>query len=402
MGRHSSKRVAEQVFAPEFALAVACCRWPPSEDRNAAIRAAAASVRDWNSFLRLVTRHRMVRLVHEALRAAGIELQPTAAGELAARVQRSVRRNLFLGVETVRLQGVFETAGIPLIVLKGTALAQLAYGSSTMKQTRDVDLLVPPDQAEVALQILEREGYLLQAPAQHLRQSQRHTLVRFGREVELRHRRNKVQVELQWHATDNPLLLRGVDAHSPAQSVALPGGNVRTLAMDDLFAYLCVHGARHAWSRLKWLADVNALLKADDVDIGSLYRHAEHIGAGLCAGQTLLLCQRLFALRLPGGPCGRDFIGSARGEIGDDRLGRHGRATYRRRSRRRPRRVDTLRLRSIPAGAGMGILCGAMPGSFDRAGGRHPLPLAAFSTISLSAVAAAAVALAPRNRGAQA
>src|ERR1700675_2491073 len=162
MGRHSSKRAAEQVFAPEFALTVACCRWPPSEDRDAAVRDAAASVRDWNSFLRLVTRHRMVRLVHEALRAAGIELQPTAAGELAARVQRSVRRNLFLGAETVRLQGVFETAGIPLMVLKGTALAQLAYGSSTMKQTRDVDLLVLPDQAEVALQILEREGYLLQ------------------------------------------------------------------------------------------------------------------------------------------------------------------------------------------------------------------------------------------------
>jgi hypothetical protein len=98
---------------------------------------------------------------------------------------------------------------------------------------------------------------------------------------------------------DNSLLLRGVDAHSVAQSVPLSdGATVHTLGQEDLFAYLCVHGAHHAWSRLKWLADVNALV-ANDADIGRLHRHAQRIGAGLCAGQGLLLCQRLFALNLP-------------------------------------------------------------------------------------------------------
>jgi len=64
---------------------------------------------------------------------------------------------------------------------------------------------------------------------------------------------------------------------------------------------LCVHGARHSWSRLKWLADVNALLAASDADIGRLYQHAARIGAGLCAGQALLLCRKLLALPLPAG-----------------------------------------------------------------------------------------------------
>ena len=33
-----------------------------------------------------------------------------------------------------------------------------------------------------------------------------------------------------------------------------------TLADEPLYAYLCVHGASSAWFRLKWIADLNALL----------------------------------------------------------------------------------------------------------------------------------------------
>jgi hypothetical protein len=34
-------------------------------------------------------------------------------------------------------------------------------------------------------------------------------------------------------------------------------------------------------------------------DLEHLYRHAQAAGAGYCAGQALLLCQKLFALQLP-------------------------------------------------------------------------------------------------------
>jgi hypothetical protein len=71
------------------------------------------------------------------------------------------------------------------------------------------------------------------------------------------------------------------------------------LAPDDLFAYLCVHGAHHAWSRLKWLADLNALIASSKPDLERLYRHAQKLGAGLCAGQALLLCHKLLGLELP-------------------------------------------------------------------------------------------------------
>ena len=295
----SGLRTASDVLAPEFLLAAACCRWPASEARNGAVRNAAAAVTDWNHFLWLVGRQRVSGLVHDALLPAGIDLPSATAEKLAAWAKRIARRNSVLAAETVRLQRALKTADIPVLVLKGVALAQLAYGSLGAKHARDIDLLVPPERAETAMQLLEREGYVLSSPAKQLSDRQRHSVVRYAREVELVHSDSHLIVELQWRAMDNPLLLRDVDAHSAAQSVTLSdGATVQTLRQEDLFAYLCVHGAHHAWSRLKWLADVNALV-ANGADVGCLYRHAQRIGAGLCAGQGLLLCRRLFALNLP-------------------------------------------------------------------------------------------------------
>jgi hypothetical protein len=77
------------------------------------------------------------------------------------------------------------------------------------------------------------------------------------------------------------------------------GQRLPTLGDADLFAYLCAHGGLHAWSRMKWLADLNAFVagrSAEEID--ALYREAERRGAGLCAGQALLLCRMLFQLEL--------------------------------------------------------------------------------------------------------
>ncbi|HET8918075.1 MAG TPA: nucleotidyltransferase family protein [Xanthobacteraceae bacterium] len=286
--------------SPEFLLTAACCRWPPSDESSAAIRAAVQDVTDWDRFLRVVKHHRVTVLVQRALRTAALEVPSAVTEELDALVQRNVRRGLKLAGETVRLQSLLAASGIPSLVLKGVALEQLAYGSIASKQTRDIDLLVPPEQAEAALALIERGGYTLSSPATRLCTMQRRALIRYGREIELMHPQTRVRVELQWRAADNPRLLSGVSAHAATQTVTVSEGlSVRTLAPDDLFAYLCVHGAHHSWSRLKWLADLNALVASSKPDLEYLYRHAQKIGAGLCAGQALLLCQHLFGLKLP-------------------------------------------------------------------------------------------------------
>jgi hypothetical protein len=287
-------------ISPQFVLAAACCRWPPSDERAAAIRAAAKAVNDWDDFLRVVKQHRVAVAVRQSLRAAGVAVPPAAAEELDALVQDNAHRGLKLAAETVRLQNCLVEADIPTIILKGVSLEQRLYGSIAAKQTRDIDVFVPPECAEKALSLLEREGYTLSSPAKRLSAMQRRALIRYAREVELINLSRSGRIELQWRVVDNPILLSGIDAHAATQTVTLSeGATVRTLAPDDLFAYLCVHGARHSWSRLKWLGDLNALLISSNANIEHLYRHAQRIGAGLCAAQRLLLCQGLLGLKLP-------------------------------------------------------------------------------------------------------
>jgi hypothetical protein len=247
-----------------------------------------------------VNRQRVAGLAYAALGSAEVALPPAIAEKLTAQARRITGRNLSYAAETIRLQRAFEAANIPVLVLKGIALAKLAYGSLQSKDTRDIDLLIAPDNVEAALRLLQSEGYTLSYPADHLSETQRRAVFRYAREVQLSRRDHKLRVELQWRATNNPLLLKGVDAHSPAQFVRLDDGtSVRTLAQKDLFAYLCVHGAQHAWSRLKWLADLNALTVTADGGIEPIYRHAQRVGAAFCAGQALLLCNRLLQLSLP-------------------------------------------------------------------------------------------------------
>jgi hypothetical protein len=287
-------------FSAEFLLAAACCRWPAAAARDAAVAAAAVQVRDWDGFLRIVERHRVVGLVHDALRAAGVMAPAAVAAKLAARCKAIAQRNRLLLDELSRLKHGLDAAGIGFLVLKGAPLAQLAYGAATCKQTRDIDLLVAPDDAKAAFEVLKGQGFAPLPPAVGISDTQFDALLRYGREIGVARPGSNLPVELQWRAADNATLLAGVDAASPAQEVALAEGLVvRTLAADDLFAYLCVHGAHHRWSRLKWLADLSAMLVATAADVTRLYRHAQQLGAGLCAGPALLLCRRLFDLPLP-------------------------------------------------------------------------------------------------------
>ena len=294
------RRAAGALASPEFRLVAACCRWPPSQSRNGAVQAAAAPVADWNAVLQAARRQRVVGLVHDALLAADVQLPTARATEFSRRAQAIFRKNLLLAAETCRLQELLDAAEIPSTALKGVALAQLAHGSLKVKHTHDIDLLIPPDRALAAMALLERDGYALSFPSKELSATQRRAVVRYSREVAFIHPNHGNFLELQWRVADNPKLLDAVHAGSPTQNVIVADGlGIRTLARDDLFAYLCLHGAHHAWSRLKWLADLNAFIAATDADVVHLHRHAQAKGAGFCSGQALLLCQRLFALPLP-------------------------------------------------------------------------------------------------------
>ncbi|HEY0414261.1 MAG TPA: nucleotidyltransferase family protein [Allosphingosinicella sp.] len=287
-------------FAPEFALVAACCRWPPSPERDEAVRSAAAGI-DWPLAARMARRHRVEGLVWKALRQVRIDVPDEAASLLAAAASRIARRSLGMAAECFRLERLLAAEGIAALILKGVPLGKLAYGTIGLKMGSDIDLLVLPDEVERAASVLERGGYCLatpQGPAARERLGFWHE--GWKESVWVSETRG-FQIDLHSRLTDNPRLLPGLDARSPRQSVEISTGlALETLATDEHFAYLCVHGASSAWFRLKWIADLAALIApCAPEEVERLYRRSQQLGAGRAAAQALLLIEALFSPPLP-------------------------------------------------------------------------------------------------------
>jgi hypothetical protein len=284
---------------PEFFIAAACSRWPPSETRQNSIRAAAKGPVDWERFLGIVDRHRIWGLARQGLTQAGVAPPGEIDNALTAKTWAVSRRNLVLAAETARLCRLFREAAIPAAFVKGVTLSVLAYGDIAIKHSRDIDILVLPARVMEAREVLERAGYALKHPLPALTETQLELLLRHGKEWEFLREASEITTELHWTLTHNSLLMRDVDVSCPLAGVRVGDAEIPTFRIEELFVYLCVHGARHSWSRMKWLADVAALLATiPSTDIEGLYRAAQRRGSGGCAAQALLLCERMLRAEL--------------------------------------------------------------------------------------------------------
>ncbi len=285
----------------EFCLVAAGCEWPASSARDQRLRELAALPLDWDLALKLAHRHRVEGLLHRALRDAGTEPPEPVRLALARSAAAIGTQSLLQSAESARLRRLLAERGIECVFLKGVALAALAYGMLGVKQAWDIDLLVSSDEAASAAELLRQAGYRRSIPGSEVPDELFQQWITNSKESLWIHEKSGMVVELHTALVDNPSLLAGVSARSDLQLVRIGSGiELPTLRTDELFAYLCVHGATHAWARLKWLADVAALLrKAGPEETERLYRRSIELGAGRSSAQALMLCERLLGLPVP-------------------------------------------------------------------------------------------------------
>jgi len=283
----------------EFAFLLACCRWPRSAAADEEVRARSAAV-DWEAVLAAAARHRVEGFVHHSVRSAGAAVPAAVAERLAAEASGIARENLAFAAESLRLSELLAAAGIAHLFVKGVTLNVLAFGTLALKRSCDIDMLVEPEDYAAACAALSGAGYRCFHPADaDLPAILRHAAA--AKDTAWRLGRSGMKVELHQRLTVNPMLLPDVGARSPAFSVGIaPGVGLRTLAREELFAYLCVHGALTAWSRLKWLVDLAALIGGEDeAGIERLYRRASELAPGRAPAQALLLAERLLGVGVP-------------------------------------------------------------------------------------------------------
>ena len=288
-------------FSPELRLAAACAMWPPSDRRTEAIHSAASEPLDWARFLRVATRHQVIGLIHEGLTQALPDVPPEIAHEIGMRAAVLVRQNLAMTREAMRVQRLFDDADLPVLFVKGPALAVLAFGNVGLRSGQDIDLLVPSETLPAATAVLLRAGYRRFDPPPNISDAQLRLVMPLRKDLGFVHQATGLRIELHWRLFLNPHAMAESSFMAASRVVPLSGAaGLRTLGEEDLFAYLCMHGALHWWNRLKWLADVNALLASTPQNgVERLVRAAEARGPGRAAAQALLLCRKLFQTPLP-------------------------------------------------------------------------------------------------------
>ncbi len=273
--------------APAFALLLQAVRPQPNVED---ICRLAAEVTDWDALAIQSRKHAVAPLLVRGLNMAGLSI-PQA---LKTYSEAAVRQSLALTRDLLKAVAALNGAGIPYLTFKGPTESILAYGNPALRSYDDVDLIVDAtdlDAARIALQALgytipnvvdPRPGAL---PVQIL-------LHRQGT-------RSMIDLHSRWTQFPRLYDLPFAQAYQRRRAIDIAGSAVQTLADEERFLFLCLHGGLHFWGKLNWICDLAWECAAADLDMAALSQRAAELGLSRSLKLGLALAHDLFATPMP-------------------------------------------------------------------------------------------------------
>ena len=255
----------------EWQLIVACSRGRLDTSNRESIRslvdgstAGALQERvDWHELIATASRHRVDPLLHRHLSAwSGDGVPPAALALLEQAARLRMRQALMLAGEMIELVDLFEREGVSAIPYKGPALASLIYGNFALRPSEDLDFVLRQRDIPQAFEVLRSAGYKAELDPKIARDAQ--CLERGNIGQYCFYSRSGQLVELHTEKTLRyfPVPLDWEGLHGRIQTVAISGRSVKTFSLEDLLILLSVHGAKHFWNRLCWIADIAEIVRS--------------------------------------------------------------------------------------------------------------------------------------------
>jgi hypothetical protein len=222
---------------------------------------------------------RVLPLVAHRIEACGAS-SPWSA-RLRGVLRRSWLENQLMLHATVPAIDVLGNAGIDVVVLKGGALAVLAYPGLATRPMDDLDLLVPEARASAALTALRDAGWVLDrahVPSALLRGQVPDPFRRVIHNVSLEGRAG-FGVDLHWHAAQAwcwPDADCGLWATT--RPLELHGRHVLALGAVDELILACVHGlCANPVPPIRWVVDAIMLLRSGPIPWDALVARAREL-----------------------------------------------------------------------------------------------------------------------------
>jgi len=253
---------------------------------------------DGNRLLVLAEEHGVIGQLAGCLRKLHENsVSPGIRQALADRQRAQIFFSLRLTAELFGLLELFSSQGIEALVVKGPVLAVQAYGDPAMRSYGDLDMLVRQRNIRRATELMSAAGYV---PAVSL------SAIDAGRipgQYLFSKPDSKLIVELH-----NDCTLRYFPRRLPLEEffarqirVRVDGHDVSALSVEDELVLICIHGAKHFWERLMWIADVAALISRQAaINWEQVADSAKAVGAERMLHTGLRLASDLLKAQLPG------------------------------------------------------------------------------------------------------
>src|SRR5207245_11557345 len=191
----------------------------------------------------------------------------------------------------------FSSTGCCALVVKGTVLAVQAYGDRAVRSYGDLDMLVRQREIRRATELMSAAGYVAAVSLSAIDAGKIPGQYLFSKPD------SKLIVELH-----NDRTLRYFPRRLPLEEffarqirVCVDGHDAPALSVEDELVLICIHGAKHFWERLMWIADVAALIsRQTGIDWERVADSAKTVGAEPMLPTALRLASDLLQAHRPG------------------------------------------------------------------------------------------------------
>jgi hypothetical protein len=270
-----------------------------SPETVARSHALIASGPDWQVIDEASRAHGVQSLVCSQLLANFSEAVPADWREKMRRqIQETAQRNLYMTAEMLRLASLFRDGEMFAVPYKGPLLAMQAYGNLAMRQFADLDFAIRQIDVPRAAAFLEANGYRATfgttAPEEGAHPT--HSEYQFVRAT------GNVIVEMQTEITLRyfPRKLDFDLLEKRLTTVSIAGEEILSFSPEDTLILLSVHGAKHFWERLMWIADISELSQAQPgIRWDEAFARAKEMGVSRAVHLALYLAHQMLEAPLP-------------------------------------------------------------------------------------------------------
>lgn len=249
----------------------------------------------WDVVQRLAATHSLLPLLYRRLKGLPADLVPVEIMDSLKRlgVQNAVR-NIRMLQRLQRMLTVLAEQGIAVVPVKGLVLAHQAYGDLSFRHIADLDiLLLNPADLNQTYATLCAVGYHAAEPIVPRMQQLANNMHFWD---------DDILFEIHWAMPEREYgyTLDGKSLASRIRQLSIDGQTLPALSPEDTLLLHVLHGAKHQWNRLIWIADIAYLLRATpQLNWTALCDQVDRLGVRRIFLTGLLLVQQMTGITYP-------------------------------------------------------------------------------------------------------